>query len=114
MARVIKQDQTVKTSEHDVSTFTEYPFASANLSLGISEINGRYPAEGADVDEAIEQLWYVLDGSGTVTVGDTVYDLAAGDMLHLDKGEQYVIDGQLKLMVASAPAWTPEQHTHVN
>jgi mannose-6-phosphate isomerase-like protein (cupin superfamily) len=112
MAQLVKKNQTHTTSEHDVSTFIEYAMSSTQLSMGISAINGRYPASGTDVDTGLEQIWYVLDGDGTVTVGTDVYQLEAGDMLHIGKNEPYVIDGRLRLMVASTPAWTAEQHKH--
>jgi len=114
MSQQIRKDQTNFITEHDISDFTEYPFTSGGLSLGISSVRGRYPAGGWDVDNGIEQIWYVMKGSATVEAGDKTYELAEGDMLHIDKGERFSINGTITIMVASSPAWTDEQHLHVN
>lgn len=112
MVKLIKKAETIKTSEHSVSEFTEYPFESGNLSLGLSKINGEYPETGFDVDMQIEQIWYVLEGQGRVQTQGKEFQLATGDMIYLDKGERYIIEGSLTLVVASSPSWTEEQHLH--
>jgi len=81
--------------------------------MGISEINGRYPKSGTDVDTQIEQIWYVLEGSGALLVQDEAHEFESGDMVYVPKNQPYVIQGSMKLLVASSPAWTPEQHKHL-
>lgn len=112
MAKIVKKSEATQTTEHGISTFTAYEFSPKDFSLGISEVNGRYPQTGTDADMDVSQIWYVVSGSGKVEVNDNTFELSEGDMLHIDKGERFVIDGNLKLVVASAPVWTPEQHKH--
>ena len=112
MAKHVKKSETTQESEHGISTFTEYKLPPTTFCLGVSEISGRYPQSGTDADTEVEQIWYVEKGSGVVEVSGVQFELAEGDMLHIDKGEKFVIDGNLKLLVASSPIWTPEQHKH--
>lgn len=112
MAKLVKKSEATQFTEHDISTFTEYKMPSKKLGLGISEVNGRYPQSGSDADLEIDQIWYVVNGKGKVEVKGEIFDLAEGDMIYIEKGEQFIIDGNLKLIVASAPEWTSSQHKH--
>ncbi len=111
---VIKRSEVVTTQEDGVSHFHEYRFDFKNASLGISEINGRYPKSGFDIDEQAEQSWYVESGQGVVWAGGQGHQIEKGDMVHLDPGEKYWIRGQhLRLVVASSPPWSEAQHKHL-
>ncbi len=114
MDYLIKKADAQKTQENGISRFYEYPFPVKNASLGISEINGRYPESGYDMDEKIEANWYVESGSGTIWVGGESHDVAPGDMLHIPSGEKFwILGNNLRLVVCSSPPWTPEQHKHI-
>lgn len=55
MKCVIKKSEVITSQENGVSRFHEYQFDFKNASLGVSEINGRYPQQGYDIDEKVEQ-----------------------------------------------------------
>jgi mannose-6-phosphate isomerase-like protein (cupin superfamily) len=100
--------------EHSGSIFHEYDLPFQKFSVGVSEIEGTYPPTGFDVDTQVEAVWYVLSGTGRVSVAGKIYDLKTGDMILLPVGEKFWIEGhQLKLVVTSSPPWTPEQHQHI-
>jgi mannose-6-phosphate isomerase-like protein (cupin superfamily) len=114
MQYVIKKSQAITTQDIGTSRFHEYRFTFKNASLGVSEINGRYPTSGYDVDEAVEQSWYVESGAGSVWAAGQVWPIGQGDMVHLLPGEKYWIEGNdLRLIVASSPEWSEAQHKHV-
>jgi mannose-6-phosphate isomerase-like protein (cupin superfamily) len=114
MLYVIKQSDAVTTQEAGVSRFHEYHFDFKNASLGVSEISGRYPESGYDLDEQVEQSWYVESGNGSVWAGGQEWQVSKGDMVHLLPGEKYWIRGDnLRLIVASSPQWSEAQHKHV-
>jgi len=114
MQYVIKQSDVITTQENGVSRFHEYRFQFQNASLGVSEINGRYPETGYDIDEAVEQSWYVENGNGVIWVGGQEHPIAKGDMVHMLPGEKYWIRGDnLRLVVASSPEWSSAQHKHI-
>lgn len=114
MKYVIKKSEVVTSQENGISRFHEYQFAFKNASLGVSEINGRYPGKGYDVDEAVEAIWYVEEGEANIWIGGEVYHVEKGDMVYVPMNEKYWIEGKnLRLVVASSPTWYPEQHKHL-
>jgi mannose-6-phosphate isomerase-like protein (cupin superfamily) len=114
MQYVIKKSETVAQRENGVSQFHEYPFSFQNASLGVSEIEGRYPQTGFDVDEKVEASWYVESGSGVICIENEECVVEAGDMIHVPAGKKYWIEGKkLKLIVSSSPVWYAEQHKHI-
>lgn len=114
MKYIIKKSEAVTSQENGVSRFNEYQFPFKGASLGVSEINGRYPVSGYDVDEQVEASWYVEKGTAKIWVGGSEYKVEPGDMIYVPAGEKFWIQGNsLKLIVCSSPTWTPEQHKHI-
>lgn len=114
MKYVIKKSEVFTSQENGTSRFHEYQFPFKNASLGVSEINGRYPTKGYDVDEKVEASWYVEHGKATIFIAGQTYNLEAGDMIYVPAGEKFWIEGEnLRLVVCSSPMWTPEQHKHI-
>lgn len=93
---------------------SEYAFPFKNASLGVSEINWRYPQTGFDVDEEIEASWYVEWGNGIVWIDWQEYNVQKGDMIYVPANEKYyIVWNKLSLVVSSSPVWYPEQHKHI-
>ena len=114
MKYVIKESEVTTSQENKVSRFHEYPFPFKNASLGISEINGRYPQSGFDVDEKVEASWCVENGSGIIWIDGEEHSVEKGDMIYIPAGEKYWINSNdLRLIVCSSPPWTLEQHRHI-
>ena len=115
MVFFIKKTEAHKSSEHDVSQFTEYPFNWEQFSTGVSEIHGRYPEHGFDVDTEVTASWYVASGEGQICLDEQTFTVSAGDMLYVPQNTKFWIEGEaLKLVVTSSPPWTPEQHKHLD
>lgn len=115
MIEVAKVGDAKKIQELDISEFSEYPLAFKDVSVGISEIHGRYPASGFEVDASIEQVWYVEEGKGVIVTETKEYSVATGDMIRIPSGEKYAIEtDRLRLVVSSSPPWSSEQHQHVS
>ena len=114
MKYIIKKSEAISTQENEISRFYEYQFPFKKASLGVSEINGRYPESGYDVDEKVEQIWYVESGIATVWIDGLEYNVEKGDMIYVPEGQKYWINGNnLKLIVASGSPWFYEQHKHI-
>jgi mannose-6-phosphate isomerase-like protein (cupin superfamily) len=88
----------------------EYVTKSSEVSIAISEMNGRYPDEGYAVNEKCIEMGYVLEGSGKLITETQSVDLSAGDVVLIPRGEKYYWEGSLKVLLPTAPAWYPEQH----
>ena len=69
MKHVVKKVDAKVADEHGVSRFIEYGTPFASFSMGVSEIHGRYPAEGFDADTGVDAAWYVAAGSGMIAIG---------------------------------------------
>ena len=114
MKYVIKKLEAKILEEHGISRFTEYASPISTLTTGVSEIHGKYPASGFDVDEDVDASWYVVSGTGRIFVGDEVHKVAEGDIIFVPRGDKFWIEGDaLKLVVTSCPPWNPAQHKHV-
>lgn len=110
-----KSSSTTTTQSKGDSYIKEYNLPLATMELVVSFINGPYPNEGGfDIDESVDQIWYVESGTGTVWIQGIEHMLEPGDELLVPKNEKYWIKGnQLKLVVASNPKWFAEQHKHL-
>jgi len=95
MKLLVKKDEVNVIQENPVSKFFEYGLSFNKLSVGVSEINGRYPEKGYDVDSEVEAVWYVESGSGQINIMQEVYDVEPGDMIMIPKGEKFWIDGKI-------------------
>lgn len=114
MKYVVKKYEAKIIRENNVSTFYEYNLPFKNASVGVSEINGRYPETGFDIDEQVEGSWYVESGKGIVWVSGQEYTVEQGDVILIPANEKFYIVGEnLRLVVASSPLWFSEQHKHL-
>lgn len=115
MKFLVKKSNSKRIQENVVSAFNEYDLPFNKFSVGVSEINGRYPHNGYDIDEEVEQVWYVEDGKGRVNIENEIFEIDKGDMLFIPKSEKYWIEGDLlKLIVVSSPPWFIQQHKHLD
>jgi mannose-6-phosphate isomerase-like protein (cupin superfamily) len=114
MKLLVKKSESTQIKELSVSQFHEYDLPFNHVAVGVSEIHGRYPEQGYEVDKEVEQVWYIEKGRGTIWLTNTEYSLEAGDMMLVPKGEKYWIEGNnLKLIVSSSPPWFSAQHAHI-
>lgn len=110
----IKSDKTVRRQNSETCTAVEYEFdGEKDINGAIIELTGRYPESGSALNEICKELVYVVDGSGTLTSGDKICELAQGDMALIQPGDQYYFDGELTMLISSSPAWYPEQYRNV-
>jgi len=63
---LIKKEETKAKANSKSCTVWEYPFPSKDFGFATAEINGRYPDEGAVVNEMCHEIYYVLGGQGKI------------------------------------------------
>jgi mannose-6-phosphate isomerase-like protein (cupin superfamily) len=93
-------------------TAIEYQFdGEEDINSAVIELSGRYPDVGVSRNEVCKEIVYVIEGSGIIS--DTIKSvaLAKDDMVQIEPGERYYLEGTMKLLISSAPAWYPEQYT---
>lgn len=109
-----KQADIIKRNNADNCAVSEYPTEDQDLDFAIVRVDGRYPENGFAVNRKVKEIVYVSEGSGLVVVNDQRFDLDQGDVILINPGELFYWQGHYTLHIACNPAFTPEQHQHVN
>lgn len=93
------------------NTIYEYPCQSRALRISFIRVQGRRPApaDEAYVEHDCTFSLYVVEGSGMVTIDGEPYPVAKDDVITVLSGKRWVIEGDLAYVVASTPAFYPEQ-----
>jgi len=81
-----------------------------NLDLAVAEISGKYPEDGWARNREVDMTYYVIGGGGKFYFEEESYDLHKGDLVMVEKGKWYRVEGNLEIVMASSPAWSPEQY----
>ena len=82
----------------------------ANHSLAFVELDEGKSTEPHFHEES-EETYYVLQGRGEVTVDGEAFQLARGQACLIQPGEVHEItglEGGLRFLAVSVPAWTPD------
>ena len=91
-----------------------YPVKSETINFGVIKINGRNPKTGYQLNERIQMLVYIIEGTGNLSIKNEVtFPFKEKDMFLIDKNESYYFEGNFKASLSCAPAWTKEQHKKV-
>lgn len=101
--------------EKDSVISWEYSTQSEDMNLALICINGRYPTTGYTLNREADSLVQIITGTGIIGMADgTIIELAKHDQIHLRKGDAYFFEGELELVYAATPKWTPEQTEQVD
>ena len=82
----------------------------APIDMAIIEISGRYPEVGQAVNHECHEMVTVVSGAGSVTVAGVLYELAAGDVVHVPPETPFVWDGNMTITMACTPPFSGEQY----
>lgn len=110
----ISASETVEFTSGAVMTAHEYELHDPSVNIARITVSGRYPETGWAANEQVKELCYILEGTGTLYVGDASYPLAPGDVLLIEPGERFYWDANIVMLVPCTPAWTPEQYKHLD
>lgn len=88
-------------------------FASSEDSqdLSVITISGRYPESGWALNKIVHELVYIQSGAGSLIYksGETII-LEKGDVVAVDPQQWFAWDGNMKLIMACQPAFSPKQY----
>ncbi|HKZ45109.1 MAG TPA: hypothetical protein VJ343_00195 [archaeon] len=111
---LIRKNHSREKKNSETCTVWEYPLGSKNLGFAIALINGRYPEDGAALNEVCEVVYYVISGSGIISCDGKPYKLEEGDCFKIEVGNKYWVEGKnLLIAIPTGPAWYAEQFKHV-
>lgn len=100
-----------KNSENCIAR--EFPIQDDDIGFAIVKVSARYPETGRATNKLCKEIVYVHEGSGKVIVDGKECLLGAGDVVLIDKNEKFYWDGKMTLHISCTPAFTVEQHIHI-
>lgn len=106
--KYIKKENSNKF-QNKTMTYFEYPLEDKEISCDVVEINSRFPDVNWAVNEKCKELFFVLNGSGTLTTETESISLTKDDMVTINPQEKYFWSGNLTLLCTCTPAWSEEQ-----
>lgn len=85
--------------------------ADAPLDLAEIEISGRYPEVGWACNRECHEMVRVLRGMGRLMLrGGEMTELSEGDVVHVPAGQWFAWSGDMTIIMACSPAFSPEQY----
>ncbi len=108
-----KFNQTEKFKGETNVTY-EYNIEDGDINYCIVDVKGRFPKRGYAINRGCKQMAHILAGEGKLVVNDKSYNLEKDDVVLIGRGEMYYWEGEMRLGVPCAPAWTPEQHLELD
>ncbi|MBQ6492630.1 MAG: DUF861 domain-containing protein [Erysipelotrichaceae bacterium] len=109
--KIIRKNEAVIGANSDKCKTYDYPFSNFEIGFALSEISGRYPAEGFVMNQECTEIVYILEGQGKLVLSNETVEFKEGDSIIINKGEKYFWDAQYcKMSMSCSPKWSPEQH----
>lgn len=89
----------------------EYPCQSKSLRISYIKVSGRRPAglNEAFIEHDCTFSLYVVKGRGSIIIEGKTYELKEDDVVTVLAGKRWIIEGELSYIVATTPAFYPEQ-----
>ncbi|MBS3052722.1 MAG: AraC family ligand binding domain-containing protein [Candidatus Aenigmarchaeota archaeon] len=114
MKEIIKLKETNKVANSEKCVAYEYLFGSGKTSLALIEMKNRYPDRGFAINKVFEEIIFVLNGKGRITIDGKSYDLTKNDAVMLKPGKKYYYEGDIKVLTFTSPAFKVENHEVLN
>ncbi|HLB55875.1 MAG TPA: cupin domain-containing protein [Coxiellaceae bacterium] len=107
------KNQAIERKNSDRCVVSEFPIHDHDINFAIAKISACYPDTGLATNTKCKEIVFVHEGSGKIVVDGKEYLLNAGDVILIDKNEKFYWDGKMTLHISCTPAFTPEQHVHI-
>lgn len=104
----VKKDK-AKVFKKPTCTVWEYG-GTQSLDLAVAEIKGKYPENGWARNTKVDMTYFVINGAGKIYLDSEIYAISEGDLLMIEKRKWYKVEGNLKVIMASSPAWSLDQY----
>ncbi len=76
----------------------------------VAVLSGPHPLV---LNKVSDRAYYFLEGSATVTVGGSVYDVEAEDLVKIPAGTPHGLKGKTKYLVITSPPFDPNNESLV-
>jgi mannose-6-phosphate isomerase-like protein (cupin superfamily) len=108
--KIVRSGEAQKFENAASCTAFEYDTHDTDINIARVEIRGRYPLSGSAMNTLVKELVYIEEGSGKVVINSVESAIEKGDVILIEKGERVFWDGTMTLIIACAPAWSPQQY----
>lgn len=108
--KLVKKEEAKIFKNSVACTAIEYPLGDAAVNGAVIELSGRYPDKGRVANGLCKELFYVIKGSGRVSVEGVNFEVREGDMGLINPGERFFWEGNMALVMPCVPAWNREQY----
>ncbi|MDP1573651.1 MAG: AraC family ligand binding domain-containing protein [Coxiellaceae bacterium] len=108
-----RSNQIIERKNSDNCIVSEFPINDHDINFAIIKVSSRYPDSGFATNTISKEIVYVQEGLGKVIVNDVEYHLKTGDVILISPNEKFYWDGNMTLHISCTPAFTPEQHIHL-
>jgi mannose-6-phosphate isomerase-like protein (cupin superfamily) len=108
--QIVKYSEITKETPTPSTVIWEYPTLDKDISGAVAEIHGRYPEKGFAVNKNSKELVFVLSGNGKIHTPVSQKEVDLGDVIFIDKGEQFAWSGGMTIFMATSPKFDPKQH----
>jgi mannose-6-phosphate isomerase-like protein (cupin superfamily) len=86
-----------------------------NLSSATVKLNGRYPKKGQTRNNGVDEMYYIISGSGVFGMDGKESEIQVGDVVFIPKGREYSLYADnVELISISSPKWTDSQKEFLN
>lgn len=106
----IKLKHTNKVANSEKCIAYEYLFGSKKTSIALIEMTNRYPDKGFARNKIFEEIVFVLEGKGKISIDNKSYSLEKNDAVLLRPDKKYYYEGDMKVVTFISPAFRPESH----
>lgn len=108
------KNQAIEHKNSDHCIVSEFPTDDGDINFATAKITARYPKTGLASNTLCKEIIYVQEGIGKIVVNNIEYILKQGDVALISPNEKYYWDGNMTIHIACTPAFTPEQHIHID
>lgn len=112
--KIATKQQTQERKNSDYCHVTEYPIGDKAIDFSVVKLSGRYPDERRATNLICQEIIYIHAGKGKVVVEGKETSLNAGDVVLIEPGEKYFWEGNMDLFISCRPAFSVEQHKHID
>lgn len=94
----------------EITDLFEAPDES-NFDSVICEVDGYHPADTTRkkfVNEESQKAYYILEGEGTIFVGDENLSVEKGEFVNVPTATPHALEGSFKAIIITSPPYNPD------
>jgi mannose-6-phosphate isomerase-like protein (cupin superfamily) len=108
---LIKSKEAVKEIHQENYEVWDYRMPSKETGLSVQKLDGRVPKKGWTRNTVCNEIYFILNGHGTVFVDNKKFEVGKGDVVVIRPGEKSYIKAnkKMRILTITTPDWYPDQ-----